>query len=155
MGDENMADAAGVDAQPAHFFFQTVVVIARVDHQRGVALAVKEDIRHPLPHAGDVLVYPAGVQGLEDLLAAVHLAHFFFLKFRCLFGHDLSSLLCCDAKPSSGVLMNLELTKPAFFQQGFQLPGPINFHAADPFFPLLPLIVAAAFVADQERAAGR
>ena len=30
-----------------------------------------------------ILVDPAGVQGLEDLLAAVHFAHFFFLKFGC------------------------------------------------------------------------
>ena len=34
----------------------------------------------------------AGVQRLEDLLAAVHFAHFFFLEFRCLFRHIRPSL---------------------------------------------------------------
>lgn len=91
MGDEDVPDALGIDAQPAHFFFQTVVVIARVDHERGVALAVEEDIRHPLPHAGHMLVHPAGIQGLEDFFAPVHPAHFFFLEFGRLFGHASAS----------------------------------------------------------------
>ena len=85
MGDEDVADGLGVDAQPAHFFFQPVIVVSRVDHDGGIALAVEEDICHPFPDTGDVFVDPAGVQWLEDLLAPVHFTHFFFLKFRCFF----------------------------------------------------------------------
>ena len=80
-----MAYRLRIDTEPAHFFGKAVVVIARVDHDRGIALAVKEDIRHPFAHTGDVLIDPPGVQRLEYLLAAVHPAHFFFLKFGCLF----------------------------------------------------------------------
>ena len=80
MSDEDVPDGLRVDAQPAHFFCQPVVVVPGIDHDGGVALAVEEDVRHPLPHAGHMLVHPAGVQGLEDLLAVVHLAHFLFLK---------------------------------------------------------------------------
>ena len=72
MGDEDVADGLGVDAQPAHFFFQPVIVVSRVDHDGGIALAVEEDICHPFPDTGDVFVDPAGVQWLEDLLAPVH-----------------------------------------------------------------------------------
>ena len=83
MGNEDVPDGRRVDAQPAHFLRKAVVVIARIDHNGRIALAVEEDVRHPLPHTGHILVDPAGVQGLEDLLAAVHFAHFFFLKFGC------------------------------------------------------------------------
>jgi len=81
MSDEDVPDGLRVDAQPAHFFCQPVVVVPGIDHDGGVALAVEEDVRHPLPHAGHALIHPAGVQRLEYLLAAVHLAHFSFLKF--------------------------------------------------------------------------
>ena len=81
MSDEDVPDGLRVDAQPAHFFCQPVVVVPGIDHDGGVALAVEEDVRHPLPHAGHALIHPAGVQRLEDFLAAVHLAHFSFLKF--------------------------------------------------------------------------
>ena len=80
MGDEDVADGLGVDAQPAHFLLQPVIVIASADHDGGIALAVEEDVCHPLPDTGDVFINPAGVQGLENLLATVHFAHFFFLK---------------------------------------------------------------------------
>ena len=81
MSDEDVPDGLRVDAQPAHFFCQPVVVVPGIDHDGGVALAVEEDVRHPLPHAGHALIHPTGVQRLEDFLAAVHLAHFSFLKF--------------------------------------------------------------------------
>ena len=80
VGDKNMPDGLRVDAQPAHFFLQPVVVVPGVDHNIGIAFAVEEDVRHPLPHTGHMFVHPAGVQGLEDLLTPVHSAHFFFLK---------------------------------------------------------------------------
>ena len=81
MGDEDVPDGRWINAQPAHLFLQPVVVVSGVDHDGRVALAVEEDVGHPFPDAGHVLVHPAGVQGLENLLAAVHLAHFSFLKF--------------------------------------------------------------------------
>ena len=87
MGDEDMPDGLRIDAQPAHLLRQPVVVIARVDHDGGIALAIEKDVGHPLPHTGHVFVDPAGVQGLEDLLAPVHPAHFLFLKFGCPSGH--------------------------------------------------------------------
>ena len=87
VGDQNMPDGLGVDAQPAHLLLQTLIVVARVDHDGGVALAVKEDVGHPLPHAGHMLVDPAGIQRFEYLLAAIHPAHFLLLEFRRLFGH--------------------------------------------------------------------
>ena len=37
------------------------------------------------PHTGDIFIDPAGVQWFENLLAPVHPAHCFSLKFRCLF----------------------------------------------------------------------
>ena len=92
MRDEDMPDRTRVYAEPSHLFLEPAVVIPGVDHDGRVALAVEEDICHPLAHTGDVLVDPAGVQRLEDLLAAVHFAHFFFLEFRCLFGHIRPSL---------------------------------------------------------------
>ena len=91
MRDEDMPDRTRVYAEPAHLFLEPAVVIPGVDHDGRVALAVEEDICHPLAHTGDVLVDPAGVQRLEDLLAAVHFAHFFFLEFRCLFRHMTAS----------------------------------------------------------------
>ena len=62
---------------------QPVVVIPGVDHDGNIALPIKEDVRHPLPDAGNILVDPAGIQRLEDLLAPVHPAQFLLLKFRC------------------------------------------------------------------------
>ena len=58
-------------------------MIPGVDHDGSIALPIKEDIRRPFPDAGDMLVDPAGIQRLEDLLAPVHPAHFLLLKFRC------------------------------------------------------------------------
>ena len=66
------------------------VVISRVDHQRGVALAVEEDVGDPLSDASHMLIDPPGVQRLENFLAAVHPAHFFSLELRCAFRHDPS-----------------------------------------------------------------
>ena len=108
MGDEDMADGLRVDAEPAHLFLKTVIVVARVDHDGRLALAVEKDVRHPFAHAGDMFIDPAGVQRLEDLLAAVHLAHFLFLKFGSLLGHgrfppvlifSSTSLTSSDKKP--------------------------------------------------------
>ena len=80
-----------MDAEPAHFFGEAVVVITRIDHNGRIALAIEEDVRHPFAHTGDTFIDPAGVQGLKYLLAAIHFAHFFFLKFGCLLGHLCSS----------------------------------------------------------------
>ena len=91
VGDENVADQARVYTKPTHLLLQSVVIVARVDHDRSITLAVKEDICHPFPHAGDVFIDPTGVQRLEDLLSTVHFAHFFFLKFRCFLRHMHSS----------------------------------------------------------------
>ena len=87
MGDEDLPDAFRIDAEPAHLLFETIIVVSGVKHEGGIALAVEEDIRHPLAHAGHMLVDPARLQRLEDLLAPVHFAHFFFLKFRRFSGH--------------------------------------------------------------------
>ena len=81
MSNEDVPDGLRVNAQPAHFFLQPIVVVSGVNHDGGVALAVEENVRHPLPHAGHALIHPASVQRLEYFLAAVHLAHFSFLKF--------------------------------------------------------------------------
>lgn len=89
--DKNMANGLRVDAETVHFLRKTVVIIACVDHDGCVALAVKENVRHPFTHAGDIFINPAGIQRLEYLFTAVHPAHFFFLKFGCLFGHFRSS----------------------------------------------------------------
>ena len=59
------------------------VLMRDEDVPDGIALAVEEDVRHPFAHTGDTPVDPAGIQRLEDLLASVHLAHFFFLKLGC------------------------------------------------------------------------
>ena len=87
VGDEDVADAGGIDAQPAHLLRQAVIVVPGVDHDGGAALAVEEDVGHPLPDAGHVLIHPAGIQGLEDLLAPVHPAHFLLLKLCRLLAH--------------------------------------------------------------------
>jgi hypothetical protein len=84
MGDKDMVYRLRINAEPAHFFSKAVVVISRIDHNSRIALAVEEDVCHPFAHAGNILIDPAGVQRLENLLAAVHLAHFSFLKFGCL-----------------------------------------------------------------------
>ena len=85
MGDEDLPDAFRIDAEPAHLLFETIIVVSGVKHEGGIALAVEEDIRHPFAHTGDV--HPSRLQRLEDLLAPVHFAHFFFLKFRRFSGH--------------------------------------------------------------------
>ena len=85
MSDEDVPDGMRVDTEPAHFLRQPVIVVSGIDHNGGITLAVEEDIRHPLPHAGNIFIDPAGVQRLEDLLAPVHPAHCFSLEFRFLF----------------------------------------------------------------------
>ena len=82
MGDEDVPDGMRVDTEPAHFLRQTVIVVSGIDHNGGITLAVKEDICHPLPHTGDIFIDPAGAQWFENLLAPVHPAHCFSLKFR-------------------------------------------------------------------------
>ena len=97
MGDEDVPDGMRVDSQPVHLLCQPVIVVSGIDHNGGIALAIEEDICHPLPHTGDIFIDPAGVLRLKDLLAPVHPAHCFSLKFRCFFRHDRTSFLCCDA----------------------------------------------------------
>ena len=89
--EEDVPDGMRIDSQPVHFLCQPVIVVSGIDHHGGIALAVKEDICHPLPHTGDIFIDPAGIQRLEDFLAPVHPAHCFSLEFRCFFRHNLSS----------------------------------------------------------------
>ena len=116
-----------INPKPAHFFGKAVVVISRIDHNGRIAFAVEEDVRHPFAHAGNILVDPAGVQRLEDLLAPVHPAHCFSLKFRCLFRHDHTSFLCCDAKPAPFIFVVLDLTKSCLLQIRFTVHNAILF----------------------------
>ena len=92
-----------------------------------IAFAVEEDVRHPFAHAGNILVDPAGVQRLEDLLAPVHPAHCFSLKFRCLFRHDRTSFLCCDAQPALFIFVVLDLTKSCLLQIRFTVHNAMLF----------------------------
>lgn len=91
MGNENIADALRVDSEPAHLFLKAVIVIAGVNHHGRIALAVKENIRNPLPDTGDIVINPARVQRLENSLAAIKCAHSPSLKFRRFLRH-ISSL---------------------------------------------------------------
>ena len=93
MGDENMPDGFRVNTQPAHFFFQPFIIVTCVDHDGRIALAVKEDVRHPLPDTGNIFVDPAGVQRLEDLFAPAHPAHGDSLELGCFFRHGVPSVL--------------------------------------------------------------
>ena len=127
MGDEDMADGLRVDAEPAHLFLKTVIVVARVDHDGRLALAVEKDVRHPFAHAGNILVDPSGVQRLEHLLAPVHPVHCFSLKFRCLFRHDRTSFLCCDAQPALFIFVVLNLTKSCLLQIRFTVHNAMLF----------------------------
>ena len=52
-------------------------------HTHLFQLAVKENVCYSFTHTSDIFVDPAGVQRLEDLLAAVHPAHCLSLKFGC------------------------------------------------------------------------
>ena len=131
MGDEDVPDGMRVDTEPAHFLRQTVVVVSGIDHNGGIALAVEEDICHPLPHAGRMLVNPAGVQRLKDLLAPVHPAHCFSLKFRCFFRHDRTSFLCCDAQPALFIFVTLNPAKACLLQIHFQISIRIDGHTVN------------------------
>ena len=95
--EEDVPDGMRINPQPIHLLCQPVIVVSGIDHNGGITLAVKEDICHPLPHTGDIFIDPAGVQWFENLLAPVHPAHCFSLKFRCFFRHDRTSFLCCNA----------------------------------------------------------
>ena len=90
MSDKDMVYRLRINPKPAHFFGKAVVVISRIDHNGRIAFAVEEDVGHPLPDAGHVLIHPAGIQGLEDLLAPVHPAHFLLLKLCRLLAHPRS-----------------------------------------------------------------
>ena len=79
MRDQDMFDRCRVQVQPAHFFFQSGIIVARIDHDRGAVLRIKENICHPLTHTGHMLVDPAGVQRFEDRLAPKQSAHGFLL----------------------------------------------------------------------------
>lgn len=85
MGYEYMANAGGVYAQPFHLFLQPIVIITGIYHNSGVPFTIKEYVCHPFAHACRIFVYPACVERLEYLLAAVHAAHFLLLELRCLF----------------------------------------------------------------------
>ena len=127
MGDKDMVYRLRINPKPAHFFGKAVVVISRIDHNGRIAFAVEEDVRHPFAHAGNILVDPAGVQRLEDLLAPVHPAHCFSLKFRCLFRHDRTSFLCCDAQPALFIFVVLDLTKSCLLQIRFTVHNAMLF----------------------------
>ena len=155
MGDEDVPDGMWVDTEPAHFLRQTVIVVSGINHNGGIALAVEEDICHPLPHTSDIFIDPAGVQRLEDLLAPVHPAHCFSLKFRCFFRHDRTSFLCCDAKPALFIFVALDLTKSCFFQILFQCSIRIDGHAIDDLRPFVVFCrFAVCFVTDEKDSAG-
>ena len=89
MRDQNVPNLFRTQPQPAHLFLQPFIVISGVDHNRRRAIAAEEDVGDPFPHARHMLIDPAGVQRLENLLAAIHPAHFPPLKFRCLLAHAL------------------------------------------------------------------
>ena len=127
MGDKDMVYRLRINPKPAHFFGKAVVVISRIDHNGRIAFAVEEDVRHPFAHAGNILVDPAGVQRLEDFLAPVHPAHCFSLKFRCLFRHDRTSFLCCDAQPALFIFVVLDLTKSCLLQIRFTVHNAMLF----------------------------
>ena len=127
MGDKDMVYRLRINPKPAHFFGKAVVVISRIDHNGCIAFAVEEDVRHPFAHAGNILVDPAGVQWLEDLLAPVHPAHCFSLKFRCFFRHDHTSFLCCDAQPALFIFVVLDLTKSCLLQIRFTVHNTMLF----------------------------
>ncbi len=95
MCDENVTYRRRLDAKPAHLFRKPVVIVARIDHDGRIALAVKENISHPLAHAGNIFINPSRVQRLEYLFAAVDHAHCPFLKFRSFFRHDDQPLFSC------------------------------------------------------------
>ena len=61
MGDEDVPDGMRIDPQPIHLLCQPVIVVSGINHNGGITLAVKEDICHPLSHASDIFVDPAGV----------------------------------------------------------------------------------------------
>ena len=127
MGDEDVPDGIRVDSQPVHLLCQPVIVVSGIDHNGRIALAVEKDICHPLPHTGDIFIDPAGVQRLEDFLAPVHPAHCFSLKFRCLFRHDRTSFLCCDAQPALFIFVVLDLTKSCLLQIRFTVHNAMLF----------------------------
>ena len=93
MGNENIADALRVDSEPAHLFLKAVIVIAGVNHHGRIALAVKENIRNPLPDTGDIVINPARVQRLENIFSAVHLAHALSLELGCFLRQNNSPFL--------------------------------------------------------------
>ena len=76
---------------------------------------------------GDIFIDPAGVQRLKDLFAPVHPAHCFSLKLRCLFRHDHTSFLCCDAKPALFIFVALDLTKSCLLQIRFTVHNAMLF----------------------------
>ena len=127
MGDKDMVYRLRINPKPAHFFGKAVIVVSGIDHNGRIAFAVEEDVRHPFAHAGNILVDPAGVQRLEDLLAPVHPAHCFSLKFRCFFRHDRTSFLCCDAQPALFIFVVLDLTKSCLLQIRFTVHNAILF----------------------------
>ena len=155
MGDEDVPDGMRIDPQPIHLLCQPVVVISRIDHNGRIAFAVEEDVRHPLSHTGDIFIDPAGVQWFENLLAPVHPAHCFSLKFRCFFRHDRTSFLCCNAQPSLFVFVALNLTKSCLFQIHFQISIRIDGHTVNDLRPFVVFCCfAVCFVTDEKSPAG-
>ena len=127
MSDEDVPDGMRVDTGSAHFLRQTVIVVSGINHNGGIALAVEEDICHLLSHTSDIFIDPAGVQKLKNLLAPVHPAHCFSLKFRCLFRHDRTSFLCCDAQPALFIFVVLDLIKSCLLQIRFTVHNAMLF----------------------------
>ena len=90
MGEKDVLYLCRINIQPSHFFLQAVIVITGIDHNCCLVFRIEEYIGNPFPDARHVLIYPAGIQGLEYLFPAVSEAHHLFLKQRCLSGHSSS-----------------------------------------------------------------
>ena len=82
VGDEDILNILRANAQPAHFLLQAVVVVACINHDGGISLAVEIDVSNPFPDTGHVLINPSCIQRVEDSLAPIHSAHGLALEFR-------------------------------------------------------------------------
>ena len=71
VGDQDMADGRWIDIQPVHFFFQPVIVVSGIDHDRCSVLGVKENIGYPLTYTRHMIVYVSGIQRFEYLFSAI------------------------------------------------------------------------------------
>ena len=93
MRDQDVLNRCRIHVQPAHFFLQTRVVVACIDHDGSAVLRVEENVGDPLPDAFHALINSACVQRFEDRLPAKQHTHGFLLMFRIFSSHILSCLL--------------------------------------------------------------